>query len=947
MSSALVNRIRQRLEARRDFMRSVFSKHHALTWRMTDVPSLRALGLTPKKTEPNRTRALQVPMNTKVKPRNPRAVKIPDLASQAPTERSVEVTQPALETTATDSSFVASELPNFEIQADSGLESQESTVEALSELEDSEQLEPTFQAPTKLEPARVREILEHLESSATTDSRPVVAPPVRSGETTPPDVSPRAGTQKIVADIGVTPREQADEVASPQVFDPEQTRVLEQSEVIAESSKPFGTQTIQNANNSAIKQSQNRDEPEKIQNPQPNQNKPLTPARASEILRQRAAQAAQPPSSSISRTPNETQKTVSESQLQLEPSVLRETGNQASAAPESIENTSLEHQIESTLGPAVVARDAIETPSVGAVIVAPAEVQTSRFEPATDQAVPQSTPNIETRETVREGVVEETRVSDIQKADVAPREMTSEFAQSRTPEIVQALPESVTREAPQAFETQKTSQEPVNREVPQESEIQAAQQDFAPRETTPQEFWVREVRQELDLPETLMASDARTNAQSDSVSAQPLVTEQTDWQRSIPGDPQSGVVEIIRAKPSRNFRPEGSEKPNEPREEAAKPKAPDTRVSQTPETVVQPKQNLGERMKSLQQRFGGTEQTRFDPNTNAFSQRVEIDETERTPAPKFQSISDVAQRLAQRYSQTPSATLSTQENTLPDLKVGQQLSQTQTRAANEFVQQGTQPVQLLESTRTFLAPLVGFDPSLARVFVNPQASEFTSSLNADGATVAGDVYLNNGFIEQSPEGLGLLAHELTHVGQNMQPDFVPPMLQNVNEQQDFTSESFEPQARAVEARVTNTASMFVPGIALEAAASRQTATTPTAPSNTPPNTDIWNGLPAPWEAMPNLRTNTSDFVTVIAPGSVGSSDSTTSTGFAPVADAPNSAVQLAESDRPAENPDNQPAGAAGGQPHPPVQDMDLLAQQVYEILKRRLSSERRREGGQP
>ena len=940
MSNALVNRIRQRLEARRDFMRSVFSKHHALTWRMTDAPSLRALGLTPKKTEPSHTRAVQIPRVTKAQPRGARAVRNPELASQAfETERLSEVIELTPETIAMDSGFVASEPSSLVTQAGSSLETQASTVEALPELEDSEQIEPTFQTPPKLEPARAREILDRLESSATPDSRPVVAPPVRSGETTPPDVSPRVSTLKAVPDIVVTPRVPLVEVASGQVFNPEDNRVLEQGEVITELSKPIETRTIQDTNNSTIEQSQNRDEPEKIQNPQSSQQKPLTATRASEILQQRAAQAAQPPSSSISRMPNETQKIVPEPQRQLEPTILRKTENQASAALESNKNASLENKIESAFEPAALTRDAIETPRASAEIITPAEVQTSRFEPAT----PQSTPVIETREAVREAVIEETRVSDIQKSDVAPRDTTSELAQTKTPEVVQALQESAPREAPQAFEAQKTSPESVIQETPQESELQEPQPGSAPREITPQGFLVRETLQEPGSPETFMASDTRTEPQSESISAQPLAAEKTDWQRSIPGDPQSGVVEIIRAKPPRNLRQERIERPSEPREEAAKPQTPETRVSQ--EAANPPKQNLSERMKSLQQRFGETEQTRFDPNPNAFSERVEVDETEQAPAPKFQSISDVAQRLARRYSETTATTSSEEEISSPDLKIGQQLGATQTRAASDFVQQGTQPVQLLESTRTFLTPLIGFDPSLARVFVGASASEFTSSLNADGATVGTDVYMNNGFIEQSPEGLGLLAHELTHVGQNLQPNFVPPMLQNVNEQQDFTGESLETQARAVEARVTNTASMFVPGMALEAVSARQTSTAPTASSNSSRNTaDVWNGLPAPWEAMPNLNTSPSDFVTVIAPSSVGSSSSSTSTGFAPVAESSSASVQLAESDRPSDNPDNQPAGAAGGQPQPPAQDMDLLAQQVYEILKRRLSSERRREG---
>jgi hypothetical protein len=910
MSNALVNRIRQRLEARRDFMRSVFSKHHALTWRMTDAPSLRSLGLTPKKTEPNRPRTVQVSKDAKVQPRNPRVAKNPDLDLQALTEPSFEVAQPTLETMVADSSSVASEPSNVEVQVDMSLETQASTQEPI--IETSEQIEPTVQAPTKLDPARAREIFERREALATPELQADVVPTVRSGETTPPDVSPRANIQKPLSADVATPRVESGEAASAQVFKPEETRVLEQNEVAAKLPKPDGEQIIQNINNSMVEQ---RVQPEKIQNPQSNQNKPLTAARAREIFQQRAAQAAQTPSSSTSRVPNETQEIVPKDQNQLEPALFQGTENQKTPTLESSENLT-----EPSTDPTLVVRDAIETSRVSTEIPTPAEVQTSRFEPATEQSTSQSTANIETREALREDVIEQTRDSQIQTSDVAAREMVSDSVQTEIQEVNQ------------------TAQEPVAREIVPEPVLM---------ETAP-EFEVQEVRQEpvvRDAPLETTTRETRTEPQTGAGSPEVSRPEQADWQRSTPGDPQSGVVEIIRAKPPRSLRPERPEKPTETQQDTVKPatETPETRVSQEAANPAQ--QNLAERMKSLNQRYGGTEQSRFDPSTNTFSQRVEIDETKQTPAPNFQSISDVAQRLARRYSQTPSATLSKEENGPPDLKVGQQLNQSQTRAANEFVQQGTQPVQLRESTSTFLAPLIGFDPSLARVFVGPRASEFTSSLNADGATVATDVYLNNGFDEQSAEGLGLLAHELTHVGQNLQPDFVPPVLQNSTDQHDFTGESLETQSRAVEARVTNTASLFVPGIALEAAAGlRQTSTASTLPSANPtPNNDAWNGLPAPWEAMPNLNTNPSNFVTVIAPSSVGSSSTSTS-GVAPVADSSSSAVQLAESDRPAENPDNVPHGAAGGQPHPPAQDMDLLAQQVYEILKRRLSSERRREG---
>jgi hypothetical protein len=867
MNNALVNRIKQRLEARRDFMRSVFSRHHALTWRMTDAPSLRALGLAPKKTEPNRVKTIQISRAAKVQPRTPRAFELSDLGDQVfETESLSRIGEPTLEMISVDSSFVAQENSSFEARESMGLEDQLE--------EPSEPFEkPLDRISTKLEPGHARENLERLDLPVIPKSRADVAPSIRSGELTPSEVLAQVSIEKIVSEGVLPPQVQLDEVTS---LDPEETRVLESNEITTESPKLDDTQIIQNTNNSII---ESISESEKIQNPQLRQNEPLTAARASETLKKRAAQASQP---DLSKAPVQVQKIVPELQNQLEPSVLQGTSNQQTPNLESNEITRLENQTEAPLEPVLRTQDLVESPQVSAENLMPDKVQSSRFE----TAIEKSMPNIETLE-VR---TEESSVSEIQTSDFAPREIISEIAQIEIQEGIQ---------------------------TPQES----ASQESTPRESQ-QQFDAREI-------------------QSESAFVQPSIPEQPDWQRSIPGDPQSGVVEIIRAKPPRNVRPE---KPTETREEPAKPQPTETRVSQSLESEVQPKQNLSERMKLLQQRFGANEQTRFDPSSNAFSERVEPDNTGQTPAPKFQSISDVAQRLSRRYSEIPTTTSSEEENNSPDLKVGQQLNQTQTRAASEFVQQGTQPVQLRESTRTFLAPLIGFDPSQARVFVGASASEFTSSLNADGATVATDVYLNNGFDEQSPEGLGLLAHELTHVGQNLQPDFVPPMLQNAPDQKDLTGQSLETQARALEARVTNTASMFVPGIALESIGLSRTSTALPAPKmNAARDTNAWNGLPAPWEAMPNLNTNSTDFVTVIAPSSVGSSSST-STGFAPVVDAPSAGLQLAESDRSVENPDNQPAGAAGGQPHPPAQDLDVLAHQVYEILKRKLSSERRREG---
>jgi len=98
-----------------------------------------------------------------------------------------------------------------------------------------------------------------------------------------------------------------------------------------------------------------------------------------------------------------------------------------------------------------------------------------------------------------------------------------------------------------------------------------------------------------------------------------------------------------------------------------------------------------------------------------------------------------------------------------------------------------------------------------------------------------------------------------------------------------------------------------------------------APIAAPPGE--WGGLPAPWEPLP-----IADF----APPAV--------TAAAPAfADAP--PVHFAEHDR---APVDTPAAAASPASHPhepsPPPDLDALARSVYDVLKRRLAAERRREG---
>ncbi len=935
MTNTFVNRIRQRIEARRDFMRTVFSNHHALVWRMTDAPSLRLLGIKPKRLEPNRSRAVAAAKEAIRQPRAARATEIPELEIETIAHASVvEETQAPIERNA--------DMLNLEQPVELEPSDQSLNESALSEL------------PLKLEPQRARETLERPETSATPERQPGAAPSVRSGETTPPDVSPRASEPGAAKRTEEPERLQVQPLEHNQIADQEavaslDARGLEQAlPVVAEVTEIRHQDTVQNTNSSTIEQPQNMIEPESTPETTQNQNVPTTPAksitaaRAQEVLQKAAELDSQKLTSNTRQTP--TTESRSQDQVQKpdssEPTL--EATSRLESDLESISENRVQSEIEPQLEPELVTRDAPEVPRDSVEHQVNNDVQTSSLE--TESSI--STTEIE----AQKQLAKETRASETKALiDSAQEEnqvaSISESSPPETREAVQTLQESVPRESHQESAPRESQQEFAARDVQQESMPPEARQEFTARDVQ-QEFTAREARQESvsrevqpesqDIPETKLSPEP--------------TPEQSDWQRSIPGDPQSGVVEIIRARPPRNLRPESHQKPSEARETKAKQEieTPDARVTQIPsESRVtqspenQTKQTLAERMKSLQNRYGDKEQTRFDPSTNSFAQSIEAEAGDaNAPAPKFQSISDVAQRLARRYSDASPASQNEAPELSSDPKVGQTFNTTQTRAASAFVQQGTQPVQLRESTVVFLEPLIGFDPREAKVFVSPQATEFTSSLNADGATVGADVYLNNGFDEQTPTGLGLLAHELTHVGQNLQTNFVPPMLQSTSKH-DLTNESGETQARMVEARVTNTASVFVPGISLEAAGAPRTNGT-SASTNTAQTTDSWNGLPAPWEAMPSFHSKTTSNST-LAPN-VSDSSATSGTGFVSGVEAPSAAVQLAESDRPADNPDNVQPGAAGGQPQPPAQDMDLLAQQVYDILKRRLSSERRREG---
>jgi hypothetical protein len=248
-------------------------------------------------------------------------------------------------------------------------------------------------------------------------------------------------------------------------------------------------------------------------------------------------------------------------------------------------------------------------------------------------------------------------------------------------------------------------------------------------------------------------------------------------------------------------------------------------------------------------------------------------------------------------------------------------------------------VELSGATKRFLEPLVGFDPSDVPVLSGDAAQRITQSERADALAVDGSIVLRDATNLETPEQLGLLAHELIHVPQ--QRRFVAPIPSKpapiLEDQPAWTDE--ESRARLAESRTQR--------LARSAPTSAQPIGTTSSDGE-----NRWNGLPAPWEPMPSLNFG-EDAPSSDAKGNVislvGSGLSTTAWGdsasstppgtttVAPVStSSTSSGARLADEAR--ELPSE--GGEAGGGD----QNIDQLARQVYDVLKRRLQHERRRGG---
>ncbi len=326
---------------------------------------------------------------------------------------------------------------------------------------------------------------------------------------------------------------------------------------------------------------------------------------------------------------------------------------------------------------------------------------------------------------------------------------------------------------------------------------------------------------------------------------------------------------------------------------------------------------------------------------------------------------------------TPAAPAATAEPTPPGPRVSS------AAAAPALPVASRPPTPLPDSVRRFLQPLVGIDPASVRVYSDPAATQLTARVNADGLAIGDTVALGAGHLPGAgtPETLGLLAHELTHVARGREPRFVPPIARAEGRRMSdggavTVPTNEEAVARLVEARVTRAAE------SVQAAESAQVAEpwSSAQPDDVPvrfvaplvtergrpgtigvasaradaglgqpaaviaADTDraapAWNGLPAPWQPLPTWLDAGAAPTVGALPLAVASPATPAFT--APATAAP--AVQLAEPGRAVdEAATTAPAHAADQHAaQPPAPDLDALARQVYTVLRRRLSAEGRR-----
>ncbi|ABQ90053.1 eCIS core domain-containing protein [Roseiflexus sp. RS-1] len=264
---------------------------------------------------------------------------------------------------------------------------------------------------------------------------------------------------------------------------------------------------------------------------------------------------------------------------------------------------------------------------------------------------------------------------------------------------------------------------------------------------------------------------------------------------------------------------------------------------------------------------------------------------------------------------------------------------------------------LSESNRRFLRAAVGVDPATVRLSRGQDAGRLTSAYRADAVTFGDDVALAPGRGDETAEGLGLLAHELTHVARRRDPTAIPPIARPAERRPGFRPASPGPAtdeealARIVEAQTVQAARMrFAPPVFPARAEApvaqpfdkQESARTAPPVEDAPaaPDRGRWGNLPAPWEPLPDWlapsRSVEAPPLPVVTVAPAPPAFTTPPQPGAPVVHAAETARTL-----PAPQQRETPAQEQAPAPAP---DIDALARQVYAVLKRRLAAERRRSG---
>lgn len=257
------------------------------------------------------------------------------------------------------------------------------------------------------------------------------------------------------------------------------------------------------------------------------------------------------------------------------------------------------------------------------------------------------------------------------------------------------------------------------------------------------------------------------------------------------------------------------------------------------------------------------------------------------------------------------------------------------------------------TARAQLAPLLGRDVSDVQLIRDPLAAAATAAANADALAVGNAVLLSPGQDLTSPRGLGLLAHELTHVLREREPGFVPAVVRTPRAPLGTERRRLAPPPRAA-APETSVAPQDeerlaeqVEGRVRREVREAQASTGVPQVSQASRIGTLWENLPAPWEPMPYWDDQPSP--------TTGAAGRPARTEASPPPAAPAPVAPTAPVARAAETGRSVGGGNSGNSDASSkndvgadrrkaqhVPDLEQLAQQVYGLLKRRLSTEMRR-----